>query len=111
MYGDCLRKAGKEVKGCLPKREGRALNAGCYLMYSTHKFYNEEGAAGGGTEELAYLHEGSKIRIIHRDIKSSNILLDENLTLKIADFDLARCFSADKLHLSTGIAGTMQVLG
>ncbi|KAK7313833.1 hypothetical protein VNO77_39035 [Canavalia gladiata] len=49
---DCLREAGKEVKGCLPKREGRALNAGCYLMYSTHKFYNEEGAAGDGTGSL-----------------------------------------------------------
>ena len=45
---NCLRKAGKEVRGCLPNREGRALNAGCYLKYSTEKFYNEEGAAEGG---------------------------------------------------------------
>ncbi|TKY63227.1 Cysteine-rich receptor protein kinase 42 [Spatholobus suberectus] len=281
---ECLRKAGREVRGCLPKREGRALNAGCYLRYSTQKFYSEEGDAGGengslrrkgvvvaevlasaavlmlalsasyvaftklskkkkennnlgqisssisksslnykyetlekatyyfnpsrkigqggagsvfkgilpngkvvavkrlifnnrqwvdeffnevnlisgiehknlvkllgcsiegpesllvyeylpkksldqfifeknrtqilnwkqrfniilgAAEGLAYLHEGTKIRIIHRDIKSSNILLDENLTAKIADFGLARCFGADKSHLSTGIAGTL----
>ncbi|KAJ7970809.1 Cysteine-rich receptor-kinase-like protein [Quillaja saponaria] len=61
----------------------------------------------GTAEGLAYLHGGAKVRIIHRDIKSSNILLDENLGPKIADFGLARCFAADKSHLSTGIAGTL----
>ncbi|RZC79652.1 hypothetical protein C5167_042225 [Papaver somniferum] len=61
----------------------------------------------GTAEGLAYLHGGTQTRIIHRDIKCSNILLDENLTAKIADFGLARCFAADKTHLSTGIAGTL----
>ncbi|KAG9130131.1 hypothetical protein Leryth_019949 [Lithospermum erythrorhizon] len=61
----------------------------------------------GTAEGLAYLHGGSEIRIIHRDIKSSNLLLDENLNAKIADFGLARHFAADKTHLSTGIAGTL----
>ncbi|XP_068636695.1 cysteine-rich receptor-like protein kinase 42 isoform X2 [Aristolochia californica] len=61
----------------------------------------------GVAEGLAFLHSGANQRIIHRDIKSSNILLDENLNPKIADFGLVRGFSADKTHLSTGIAGTL----
>ncbi|MCL7043866.1 hypothetical protein MKW94_026378 [Papaver nudicaule] len=62
----------------------------------------------GTAEGLAYLHGGTQTRIIHRDIKCSNILLDENLTPKIADFGLVRRFAAaDDTHVSTGIAGTL----
>ncbi|GMY26273.1 cysteine-rich receptor-like protein kinase 2 [Fagus crenata] len=61
----------------------------------------------GTAEGLVYLHEKCKIRIIHRDIKASNILLDSRLRAKIADFGLARSFQEDQSHISTAIAGTL----
>lgn len=39
---ECLDKAAKAVRGCETKMEGRGMNAGCYLRYSTEKFYNSE---------------------------------------------------------------------
>ncbi|CAM6008848.1 unnamed protein product [Sphagnum balticum] len=56
---------------------------------------------------LFYLHEIAQPRIIHRDIKASNILLDKKLQPKIADFGLALLFPDDKTHISTlHVAGT-----
>ncbi|XP_065876231.1 cysteine-rich receptor-like protein kinase 3 [Euphorbia lathyris] len=61
----------------------------------------------GTAEGLTYLHEESKLRIIHRDIKLSNILLELDFSPKIADFGLARLFPEDKTHITTVIAGTL----
>ncbi|KAK4391726.1 Cysteine-rich receptor-like protein kinase [Sesamum angolense] len=55
----------------------------------------------GTAEGLMYLHENPNTRIIHRDIKASNILLDSRLRAKIADFGLVRSFQEDRSHIST----------
>ncbi|KAM0872970.1 hypothetical protein ACQ4PT_038413 [Festuca glaucescens] len=59
---------------------------------------------------LAYLHEESSIRVVHRDIKASNILLDANLNPKISDFGLAKLYDDKETHVSTKVAGTFGYL-
>ncbi|XP_059451269.1 cold-responsive protein kinase 1-like [Corylus avellana] len=61
----------------------------------------------GTAKGLAYLHEEFHVCIIHRDIKTGNILLDDDFQAKIADFGLARLLPEDKSHLSTRFAGTL----
>ncbi|KHM98863.1 Putative LRR receptor-like serine/threonine-protein kinase [Glycine soja] len=59
---------------------------------------------------LAYLHEEVIPHIVHRDIKASNILLDQNLTPKISDFGLAKLIPSYMTHVSTRVAGTIGYL-
>ncbi|XP_058089163.1 probable LRR receptor-like serine/threonine-protein kinase At1g56140 isoform X3 [Magnolia sinica] len=64
----------------------------------------------GTARGLAYLHEESRPRIVHRDIKASNILLDVDLNPKISDFGLAKLYDDKMTHMSTRVAGTIGYL-
>ncbi|BFG14808.1 hypothetical protein CerSpe_010820 [Prunus speciosa] len=60
----------------------------------------------GTAKALAYLHEAIEPKVVHRDIKSSNILLDDDFNAKISDFGLAKLLGAGKSHITTRVMGT-----
>ncbi|CAL5415155.1 unnamed protein product [Camellia sinensis] len=60
----------------------------------------------GTAKALSYLHEAIEPKVVHRDIKSSNILLDDNFNAKISDFGLAKLLGAGKSHITTRVMGT-----
>ncbi|GMI72905.1 leucine-rich repeat receptor-like kinase with extracellular malectin-like domain 1 [Hibiscus trionum] len=61
----------------------------------------------GIAKGLAFLHEESSLKIVHRDIKATNLLLDRDLNAKISDFGLAKFVEEENTHMSTEAAGTI----
>ncbi|XP_051150817.1 probable serine/threonine-protein kinase At1g01540 [Andrographis paniculata] len=60
----------------------------------------------GAAKGLTYLHEGLEPKVVHRDIKSSNILLDRQWNAKVSDFGLAKLIGSDRSYITTRVMGT-----
>lgn len=60
----------------------------------------------GTAKGLAYLHEGLEPKVVHRDIKSSNILLDQQWHAKVSDFGLAKLLCSERSYVTTRVMGT-----
>jgi Leucine-rich repeat (LRR) protein len=65
------------------------------------------GVARGAARGLAHLHASSEPRVLHRDVKSSNILLDARMEPRLADFGLARLVLSADTHVTTDLVGTL----
>ncbi|XP_010919126.1 probable serine/threonine-protein kinase At1g01540 [Elaeis guineensis] len=60
----------------------------------------------GTAKGLAYLHEGLEPKVVHRDVKSSNILLDQQWNPKVSDFGLAKLLCSERSYVTTRVMGT-----
>ncbi|XP_058071861.1 probable LRR receptor-like serine/threonine-protein kinase At1g56130 [Magnolia sinica] len=106
LYGCCIKGANRLL--VYEYLENKSLDQALIGESNLHlEWHTRFEICLGTARGLAYLHEESRPRIVHRDVKASNILLDANLNPKISDFGLAKLYDDKMSHISTGVAGTI----
>ncbi|KAL6538215.1 hypothetical protein OROGR_012203 [Orobanche gracilis] len=108
LYGCCIE--GKELLIIYEYMENNSLARalfGSEVNKLNMAWPTRHNICVGVAKGLAHLHEESVVKIVHRDIKATNVLLDGNLMAKISDFGLAKLDEEDDTHISTRIAGTI----
>ncbi|CAF1709782.1 unnamed protein product [Brassica napus] len=106
LYGCCVKK--DQLLLVYEYMENNSLALALFGKSSTKlEWAMRQKICVGIARGLAFLHEGSVVRMVHRDIKTTNVLLDADLNAKISDFGLARLHEEEHSHISTKIAGTI----
>ncbi|XP_058070908.1 uncharacterized protein LOC131219940 [Magnolia sinica] len=109
LYGCCIEGVNRLL--VYEYLENKSLDQALFGKSNLHLDWNTRFEICLGTARgLAYLHEESRPRIVHRDVKASNILLDADLNPKISDFGLAKLYDDNMTHISTRVAGTIGYL-
>ncbi|KAG2325275.1 hypothetical protein Bca52824_008003 [Brassica carinata] len=106
LYGCCVEK--NQLLLVYEYMENNSLALALYGN-SSHKlnWSTRQKICVGIARGLEFLHHGSTIKMIHRDIKTTNVLLDTDFNAKISDFGLARLHDEEHSHISTKVAGTI----
>ncbi|KAF3525539.1 hypothetical protein F2Q69_00048498 [Brassica cretica] len=106
LYGCCVEKNQLLLVYEYMEKNSLAL---ALFGKSSHKlnWSTRQKICVGIARGLEFLHHGSTIKMVHRDIKTTNVLLDTDFNTKISDFGLARLHDEEHSHISTKIAGTI----